>query len=143
MNFGEGILAGAIQGDFYRYQPYMLRALHNLIAKYEPQYFREHRQPGSTTARTDTSLANNSMSEEDDLHKKTPNQQTDKIFALAFYNLPLVSRVRQLRTEQIGKLVSMSGTVTRTSEVRPELHLATSSRSLSTPSPRNVRMRPA
>ena len=125
MNFGEGILAGAIQGDFYRYQPYMLRALHNLIAKYEPQYFREHRQPGSTTARTDTSLANNSMSEEDDLHKKTPNQQTDKIFALAFYNLPLVSRVRQLRTEQIGKLVSMSGTVTRTSEVRPELHLAT------------------
>ena len=125
MNFSEGILAGAVQGDFYRYQPYMLRALHNLIAKYEPQYFREHRQPGSTTARTDTSLANNSMSEEDDLHKKTPNQQTDKIFALAFYNLPLVSRVRQLRTEQIGKLVSMSGTVTRTSEVRPELHLAT------------------
>jgi DNA replication licensing factor MCM6 len=125
MQFGEGVLAGAIQGDFYRYQPYMLRALHNLIAKYEPQYFREHRQPGSTTARTDTSLANNSMSEEDDMHKKTPNQQTDKIFALAFYNLPLVSRVRQLRTEQIGKLVSMSGTVTRTSEVRPELHLAT------------------
>lgn len=125
MQFADGILAGAIQGDFYRYQPYMLRALHNLIAKYEPQYFREHRQPGSTTARTDTSLANNSMSEEDDLHKKTPNQQTDKIFALAFYNLPLVSRVRQLRTEQIGKLVSMSGTVTRTSEVRPELHLAT------------------
>jgi DNA replication licensing factor MCM6 len=125
MQFHDGILAGAIQGDFYRYQPYMLRALHNLIAKYEPQYFREHRQPGSTTARTDTSLANNSMNEEDDMHKKTPNQQTDKIFALAFYNLPLVSRVRQLRTEQIGKLVSMSGTVTRTSEVRPELHLAT------------------
>ncbi|KAM0717358.1 hypothetical protein Q7P37_007210 [Cladosporium fusiforme] len=125
MNFEDGILATAIQGDFYRYQPYMLRALHNLIAKYEPQYFREHRQPGSTTARTDTSLANNSMGEEDDLHKKTPNQQTDKIFALAFYNLALVSRVRQLRTEQIGKLVSMSGTVTRTSEVRPELHLAT------------------
>lgn len=125
MNYSEGILASAIQGDYYRYQPYMLRAFHNLIAKYEPQYFREHRQPGSTTARTDTSLANNSMSEEEDLHKKTPNQQTDKIFALAFYNLPLVSRVRQLRTEQIGKLVSMSGTVTRTSEVRPELHLAT------------------
>lgn len=125
MSHGEGVLAGAIQGDFYRYNPYMLKALHNLIAKYEPQYFREHRQPGSTTARTDTSLAANSISEEDDFHKKTPNQQTDKIFAIAFYNMPLVSRVRQLRTEQIGKLVSMSGTVTRTSEVRPELHLAT------------------
>ncbi|KAK3669556.1 MCM DNA helicase complex subunit mcm6 [Recurvomyces mirabilis] len=121
----RGVLANAIQGDFYRFQPYMLRALNNLIAKYEPQYYREHRQPGSTTARTDTSLAGNSMSEDDGMNDKTPNQQTDKIFAIAFYNLPLVSRVRQLRTEQIGKLVSMSGTVTRTSEVRPELHLAT------------------
>lgn len=125
MSFGEGVLAGAIQSDYYRYQPYMLRALHNLIMKYEPQYFREHRQPGSTTNRTDTSMANNSLSEEDSINDKTPNQQTDKIFALAFYNLPLVSRVRQLRTEHIGHLASISGTVTRTSEVRPELYLAT------------------
>ena len=125
MDHERGVLAHAVAGDFYRFQPYMLRALNNLIAKYEPQYYREHRQPGSTTARTDTSLAGNSLSEDDGINDKTPNQQTDKIFALAFYNLPLVSRVRQLRTEQIGKLVSISGTVTRTSEVRPELHLAT------------------
>lgn len=127
MDHERGILANAIQGDFYRFQPYMLRALNSLIAKYEPQYYRQHRQPGSTTARTDTSLATQSTSEEDEsnVNNKTPNQQTDKIFTLAFYNLPLVSRVRQLRTEQIGKLVSISGTVTRTSEVRPELHLAT------------------
>ena len=125
MEYERGILAQAVQGDFYRYQPYMLRALNNLIAKYEPQYYREHRQPGSTTARTDTSMAGNSLSEDDSINDKTPNQQTDKIFALAFYNLPLVSRVRQLRTEDIGHLVSISGTVTRTSEVRPELHLAT------------------
>jgi DNA replication licensing factor MCM6 len=125
MDHERGVLATAIQGDFYRFHPYMLRALNNLISKYEPEYYREHRQPGSTTARTDTSLAGNSLSEDDSLNGKTPNQQTDKIFALAFYNLPLVSRVRQLRTEQIGHLVSISGTVTRTSEVRPELHLAT------------------
>ncbi|KAI7548989.1 MCM-domain-containing protein, partial [Hortaea werneckii] len=125
MEYERGILAQAIQGDFYRYQPYMLRALNNLIAKYEPQYYREHRQPGSTIARTDTSMAGNSLSEDDGINNQTPNQQTDKIFALAFYNLPLVSRVRQLRTEDIGHLVSISGTVTRTSEVRPELHLAT------------------
>ncbi|EMC91863.1 hypothetical protein BAUCODRAFT_78904 [Baudoinia panamericana UAMH 10762] len=125
MDHERGVLANAIQGDFYRFHPYMLRALNNLIAKHEPQYYREHRQPGSTTARTDTSLAGNSYSGDDSMNDKTPNQQTDKIFALAFYNLPLVSRVRQLRTEQIGKLASISGTVTRTSEVRPELHLAT------------------
>ncbi|KAK5165535.1 MCM DNA helicase complex subunit mcm6 [Saxophila tyrrhenica] len=125
MDSERGVLATAIQGDFYRFLPYMLRALNSLIAKYEPQYYREHRQPGSTTARTDTSLAGNTLSDEDGLNEKTPNQQTDKIFALAFYNMPLVSRVRQLRTDQIGKLASISGTVTRTSEVRPELHLAT------------------
>ena len=125
MDHERGVLANAIQTDFYRFHPYMLRALNTLIAKYEPQYYREHRQPGSTTARTDTSLAGNSLSEDDGMNDKTPNQQTDKIFAIAFYNMPLVSRVRQLRTEQIGKLVSISGTVTRTSEVRPELHLAT------------------
>ncbi|KXS97858.1 hypothetical protein AC578_7644 [Pseudocercospora eumusae] len=125
MDHERGILANAIQADFYRFQPYMIRALNNLVAKYEPQYYRMHRQPGSTTARTDTSLATQSLTEEDDINDKTPNQQTDKIFTLAFYNLPLVSRIRQLRTEQIGKLVSISGTATRTSEVRPELHLAT------------------
>ncbi|KAF2488103.1 DNA replication licensing factor mcm6 [Neohortaea acidophila] len=126
MDHERGVLANAIQTDFYRFHPYMLRALNNLIAKYEPQYYREHRQPGSTTARTDTSLAANSLSEDDtNINDRTPNQQTDKVFTLAFYNLPLISRVRQLRTEQIGKLVSISGTVTRTSEVRPELHLAT------------------
>ncbi len=125
MDSERGVLATAIQGDFYRFLPYMLRALNSLIAKYEPQYYREHRQPGSTTARTDASLTSNSLSDEDGMNDKTPNQQTDKIFALAFYNMPLVSRVRQLRTDQIGKLASISGTVTRTSEVRPELHLAT------------------
>ena len=32
------------------------------------------------------------------IREKTRHQQTDKLFALAFYNLPLVSRLRQLRT---------------------------------------------
>lgn len=56
---------------------------------------------------------------------KTTNQQTDKLFTLAIYNLPLISRIRQLRTASIGNLLSISGTATRTSEVRPELYLAT------------------
>lgn len=42
-------------------------------------------------------------------------------FHVAFYNLPLTSGIRDLRTERIGQLVAISGTVTRTSEVRPEL----------------------
>ncbi|KAI8524800.1 hypothetical protein RHMOL_Rhmol13G0177800 [Rhododendron molle] len=40
---------------------------------------------------------------------------------VAFFNLPLLKRLRDLATADIGKLVSVSGVVTRTSEVRPEL----------------------
>ncbi|KAL5578374.1 hypothetical protein UlMin_020073 [Ulmus minor] len=40
---------------------------------------------------------------------------------LAFFNLPVTKRLRELTTAEIGKLVSVTGVVTRTSEVRPEL----------------------
>ncbi|KAH7068834.1 MCM2/3/5 family-domain-containing protein [Paraphoma chrysanthemicola] len=121
----DGILAEAIASEYYRFLPYMVRALHNLIAKYEPKYFRQHRQPASTTSASASSNAGNATSQNESLNEKTSNQQTDKLFTLAFYNLPLVSRIRQLRTSSIGQLLSISGTATRTSEVRPELSMAT------------------
>ena len=40
---------------------------------------------------------------------------------VAFYNLPRVERIRAMRTNKVGRLTSVSGTVTRSSEVRPEL----------------------
>lgn len=125
------ILADAIANQYYRFLPFLTRALHNLIAKYEPVYFVSHRQAGSTTSQASTSVmaANASVTENADLRRdiseKTRHQQTDRLFSLAFYNLPLVSRLRQLRTGQIGKLLSISGTATRTSEIRPELSLGT------------------
>ncbi|OCK83672.1 MCM-domain-containing protein [Lepidopterella palustris CBS 459.81] len=125
LKHGDGIVAQAVASEYYRFLPYMVRALHNLIAKYEPQYFREHRQPASTTSVTSSSIAGNATSQNESMNEKTTNQQTDKIFTVAFYNVPLVSRIRQLRTASIGRLMSISGTVTRTSEVRPELSLAT------------------
>ncbi|CAK9138737.1 unnamed protein product [Ilex paraguariensis] len=45
----------------------------------------------------------------------------NKDINVAFYNLPLLKRLRELTTAEIGKLVSVTGVVTRTSEVRPEL----------------------
>ncbi|OJD40185.1 dna replication licensing factor mcm6 [Diplodia corticola] len=125
MRHEDGVVANAIANEYYRFLPYMARSLNNLIAKYEPEYFREHRQPNSTSSVAATSSAGDSAGDDSKQSSKTPNQQTDKLFSLAFYNLPLVSRVRQLRTSSIGKLLSISGTVTRTSEVRPELSLAT------------------
>jgi DNA replication licensing factor MCM6 len=119
----NGTLAAAIAENYYRFLPFLIRGLHNMIAKYEPQYFRDHRQPvGSTTQSSAPSTVG--ASQPDSLGGKTTNQQTDKLFSLAFYNLPLVSRLRHLRTAAIGQLLSVSGTVTRTSEVRPELYMA-------------------
>ncbi|KAJ5558282.1 hypothetical protein N7461_002254 [Penicillium sp. DV-2018c] len=122
------VLADAIAGQYYRFLPFLTKGLHNLIAKYEPEYFVSHRMTASASSRASTSVAS-AYEENPDLDRqireKTRHQQTDKLFALAFYNLPLVSRLRQLRTNQIGKLLSVSGTVTRTSEVRPELSLGT------------------
>lgn len=40
---------------------------------------------------------------------------------MAFYNLPRVERIRHMRSNRIGQLIALSGTVTRSSEVRPEL----------------------
>ena len=46
-------------------------------------------------------------------------------YHLAMYNMPEVSHLRDLKAERIGRLLSVSGTVTRTSEVRPELQYGT------------------
>jgi DNA replication licensing factor MCM6 len=123
--FGEGVAADAVLKEFYRFSPYLIRALHSVIAKYEPKYFRDHRQPYSTTSGGSTSSVTGNMTQNSAVNDQTVNQQTDRIFTVAFYNLPLISRVRQLRTNNIGQLLSISGTVTRTSEVRPELVQAT------------------
>ncbi|KAI1775722.1 MCM-domain-containing protein [Hypoxylon cercidicola] len=125
-SYQNGGLANAINTQYYRFLPFLTNALHNMIAKYEPQYFREHRQATTSSNQTTSGAsAIGSMSQSEAQGSKTANQQTDKLFAIAFYNLPLVSRVRSLRAKNIGQLLSISGTATRTSEVRPELSLAT------------------
>ncbi|OTA97407.1 hypothetical protein M434DRAFT_26710 [Hypoxylon sp. CO27-5] len=125
-SYQNGGLANAINTQYYRFLPFLTNALHNMIAKYEPQYFREHRQATTSSGHTTSGASHvGSASQSESLGNKTANQQTDKLFAIAFYNLPLVSRVRSLRAKNIGQLLSISGTVTRTSEVRPELSLAT------------------
>lgn len=77
----------------------MRRSLQNLVKKYAPEYLYSNSHVTSTAA------AGLSVRQ----------------FNLAFYNLPLVEGIRDMRTDKIGKLSAISGTVTRTSEVRPEL----------------------
>lgn len=51
--------------------------------------------------------------------------QKERDFFVSFYNLTEQLRLRDLVTFRIGQLCSVSGTVTRTSEVKPELYLGT------------------
>lgn len=55
------------------------------------------------------------------LHYHHPELHAQKSFFVAIHDLPVVGKLRHLRMEQIGSLVSVKGTVTRSSEVRPEL----------------------
>ncbi|KAK0645490.1 MCM2/3/5 family-domain-containing protein [Cercophora newfieldiana] len=122
--WNNGALAEAVMNSYYRFLPFLTAALHNMIAKYEPQYFQNHRQP-TASSQHQSGASNVGSASQTDLAGRNANQQTDKLFSIAFYNLPLVSRVRSMRARNIGQLLSISGTVTRTSEVRPELALAT------------------
>jgi DNA replication licensing factor MCM6 len=47
----------------------------------------------------------------------------DREFYLNLYNLDKMDKLRDLKVSFVGKLCCFSGTVTRTSEVRPELYL--------------------
>lgn len=99
----EEILARAIQQQYYRFLPYLRRALQNLVKKYEPTYY-------YMTA-----------SFSDDPTLVSQASISTREFTIAFYGLPLTSGIRDLRMDKVGQLMSISGTVTRTSEVRPEL----------------------
>eukprot|EP00798_Chlamydomonas_sp_ICE-L_P013948 gene13948-19883_t len=49
----------------------------------------------------------------------------DQEFYINIFNLDKIDKLRDMRVNFIGKLCCFSGTVTRTSEVRPELYLGT------------------
>ncbi|KDN40343.1 MCM-domain-containing protein [Tilletiaria anomala UBC 951] len=95
----EEVLARAISEQYYRFLPYLRRAVLDLVSTYIPNYLYINAH-AATTASSGLVLRD---------------------FNIAFYNLGLVSGIRELRTEKVGRLLSISGTVTRTSEVRPEL----------------------
>ncbi|KAI5451789.1 MCM DNA helicase complex subunit mcm6 [Naganishia albida] len=109
----EEVLARAIRAQYYRFLPYLRRAVQVLVRKYAPTYLYVG-TVGSGTARSNgTGGSTNSNT----------SSLTTREFNIAFYNLPLVNSIRDLKMDKIGQLISISGTVTRTSEVRPELVL--------------------
>jgi len=63
------------------------------------------------------------------LSKHLPEHKDDdrgeKSFFVSFHNFPECEAIRTLKTVKVGQLTSITGTVTRTSQVRPELTVGT------------------
>ena len=59
--------------------------------------------------------------------KINPNfvKEHPRNYQISFKNVPENKKIRQLRSSELGKLISINGTITRTSEVKPELTLGT------------------
>lgn len=93
MRFND-VLQKAISEEYLRFEPYLRNACKRFVME---QRAGENRAPI--------------------ISDDSPNKDIN----IAFYNIPMLKRLRELGTGEIGKLTSVMGVVTRTSEVRPEL----------------------
>lgn len=143
----HGALAMAISEQYYRFLPFLQQGLKRVIRKYAPDLLMTSDSLNSQNSQ-DPSVA---MTEDDTMGRSVQSstqgtnagtstanvnsrlatgstasspEQTERIFQISFFNLPTVQRIRDIRAEKIGSLLTISGTVTRTSEVRPELYKA-------------------
>uniref|UniRef100_A0A146L6Q0 DNA replication licensing factor MCM6 n=2 Tax=Lygus hesperus TaxID=30085 RepID=A0A146L6Q0_LYGHE len=49
---------------------------------------------------------------------------TPRSYYVSIYNYPLIFSIRDLKTSRVGYLIAVQGTITRTTQTRPELELA-------------------
>lgn len=113
----NGVLASAILEQYYRFMPFLLKGLRRLLKKYAPALLHtnllgEHHEEGMNSGSNDGSSST------------AASNANERVFQISFFNLPTINRIRDIRTDKIGSLMAILGTVTRTSEVRPELYRA-------------------
>lgn len=92
-------LAEAVEGEYVRFEPYLRRATKEFVLGLHPALDRVGGGGGG-------------MMKENAVVRS---------YFVAIYNCPTILPVRALRTGTIGRFSSVSGTVTRASDVRPEL----------------------
>ncbi|KAI9221692.1 MCM2/3/5 family-domain-containing protein [Blastocladiella britannica] len=101
--------AQLIATHYARVEPYLRRAVQMMVKKHAPGYLYKNKPlalgQDQTTYTRERAVLNSDMRE----------------FWVSMYNLNGEKRLRELRGVDVGQLVTVSGTVTRTSEVRPEL----------------------
>lgn len=85
-------LGEALEDDYFRVEPFLCAGLKLCVAQRYPDYL----------------VADQA-------------ERRENVFWVALYNVPATHKLRDLTSSKIGKLLAIGGTVTRTSEVRPEL----------------------
>ncbi|CAH2354635.1 DNA replication licensing factor Mcm6p [[Candida] railenensis] len=131
----NGVLASAILEQYYRFSPFLLRGLRRLLRKYAPTllYTSLLNNPGNSDGGSNDDAASSTRataggtataSGSGSTTSSSTSHADERTFQISFFNLPTTHRIRDIRTDKIGSLISISGTVTRTSEVRPELYKA-------------------
>ncbi|RKP02965.1 hypothetical protein CXG81DRAFT_10117 [Caulochytrium protostelioides] len=97
------VLANTIVQEYHRLDPYLRRAIQDAVALHDPYHLHVPGPPADASG-------------------AGPAEPLEaREFWVSWYNIPLIRRLREIRLGLHGQLVSISGTVTRTSEVRPEL----------------------
>lgn len=86
-------LAVGLSEEYLRFEPYLRQAVSMAVGQIVPDF-----QMIDATARI------------------------AREFHVGFFNFSSVAKLRELKMSRVGQLCSVTGTVTRTSEVRPELH---------------------
>ncbi|CCK68515.1 MCM DNA helicase complex subunit MCM6 KNAG_0B00670 [Huiozyma naganishii CBS 8797] len=138
----NGALAMAISEQYYRFLPFLVKGLRRVVRKYAPELLltsdsvnreatdENEEKDEDTNGAIPSSLPTNTKRSGLSTHTTksttttTSPDQTERVFQISFFNLPTVHRIRDVKSDKIGSLLTISGTVTRTSEVRPELYKA-------------------
>ncbi|CAJ0639066.1 2613_t:CDS:10 [Entrophospora sp. SA101] len=136
-----------ISKQYYRIEPYLRKSVEILMDFHYPK---ESMQPNNNNGNNDIINNINAQDDDTNIMETAPlpaiteldntisntqqnNNQSvtneldtlEKSFSLkysvAFYNPLLINRIREIKSLEIGTLIAICGTVTRTSEVRPEL----------------------
>ena len=97
----DGDIVDAILYDYYRFQPFIDKSLIQFLNEIFDNY-------NSNTNNKTISIRSNNFS-------------TYKNHYIAFYNINTIDKIRDLKSTKIGQLINLAATVTRTSEVKPEL----------------------
>lgn len=135
----NGALAMAISEQYYRFLPFLIGGLKRVVKKYAPELLitsdsiNRSNEVGQDTNDTTLPLSSNMDSNTDSrmatrtggaTSVSSSPEQTERLLQISFFNLPATHRIRDVKSDKIGSLLTISGTVTRTSEVRPELFKA-------------------